>query len=150
MRQAAGFFSVPGDSQVKKCVVKGSTAGSGLGEVTDLSAQGAGVIHLEASKAYLVTVRAIATEMGLGAAVRQTAAYAFCFVASVRSGGTVDVSAATDLIVPIVAGAAFVGATLVASSLAPNSLTLRFTIAPASTIASRIVAQCDFVEVLGT
>jgi hypothetical protein len=110
---------------------------------------GAAGIVLENSKSYAVTVRAMATVMGLGAAARQTAFFDIAFTASVRSGGTVDISAVTALVTPILQGAGFVGATLVPSTTGANDLTLTFAINAALTVASRIGALIEYVEVLG-
>ncbi len=54
------------------------------------------------------------------------------------------------MVATILQGAAFVGATLVPTSGAANDLTLTFTIAGGLTIASRITAWLEHVEVLGT
>ncbi len=148
--EAGGKFAAVGDNQCTRVVVKGSTPGSAPGETTALTVGGLSTFGLDSSVAYLVTVKAMATVMGLGAAARQTAAFFIQFTASVRSGGTVDVSAVTSVSAPILQGAGFVGATLTVSSVAINTMTMAFTIAGGLTVQSRITALVEMVELLGT
>ncbi len=150
LAEAGGQFASNGDCQTRRVVIKGSTPGVGAGETTTLVTGGAAAITLESSKSYAVTIKAMATVMGLGAAARQTAFFWIAFTASVRSGGTVDLSAVTPVLATILQGAGFVGATLVPSSTGANNLTVTFSIAGGLTVASRIGAEIKYVEVLGT
>lgn len=147
--EAGGRFSSNGDCQTRRVVIRGSTPGVGAGETTTLVTGGAAAITLENSKSYAVTVKAMATVMGLGAAARQTAFFWIAFTASVRSGGTVDISAVTAVMATILQGAGFVGATLIPTSAGANDLTITFAIAGGLTVASRIGAEIKYVEVLG-
>jgi len=101
-------------------------------------------------KRYKVDVEAIAAKLGAGAGAADTVSFHFTFVVSVRSGGTVDISASTVIAAPIITGAAFVGATLVPSSTGANNLTLTFAIAAGLTVQSFINCDMKFTELLGT
>jgi len=151
---SGGNFSDFGDAQGAEVVMRGATPGAAAGETTALAYSGifsAGALQLSlvSLKSYNIRVRAIATKMGVGAAAQETAAFDFFFIASVRSGGTVDVSAVTAF-TPIVQGAAFVGATLTPTGPNPNELTLTFAIGSLLTIQSQIVAMVELMEVLGS
>jgi hypothetical protein len=142
-------FAALGDNQTRFSQCKGLTAGLGAGESVTLKPGSSTNNFLELSKAYTVTVVGCATVMGLGAAARQTWNFVLVFGASRRSGGAIDVTAVTSL-VSIVTGAGFVGATLVPTDGGGGGLSLTFTINGGLTVASRITAKVEYVEVLGT
>jgi hypothetical protein len=148
--RASGKFAATGDAQVRYNVYRGSTPGVAPGETVALATGTlAGTANtLDSLRRYKIRVAAVATKLGTGAAAAEVASFEFTAIASVRSGGTVDFALGTTE--TIVSGAAFVGATLVFSSTGANNLTLTFSIAGGLTVASRIVADLKFVEVLGT
>jgi len=148
--QAGTPFSVNGDVQRKGFLVKGSTPGSVAGETTPLVSGALASIILKPSRAYFCNIKGTATKMGLGAAARQTIGFWRAFEVSTDSAGAVTISAVANVVADIVTGAAFVGATLVPTSGAANSLTLTFAIAGGLTIASRVGAWFEAEEVLGT
>ena len=147
--EASGKFSAVGDNQYRRAQYKGLTPGVALGETVTLKDYAGVTCLLRSSVAYAITIKAIATKMALGAAARQTAFFDLAFLASVDSAGTVTISAVTN-IATILQGAAFVAATLVPTSTGPNNLTFTFAIAGGLTIASRITASVEYIEVLGT
>jgi len=149
-------FATAGDAQYRAGEPKASTNGSLPGE-SSVMVQGVlgEPVSLQNSTSYGITVRATATKMGLGAAPRQSIYFHFEFLLDVDSAGVVTVSAVTQVVGPIINGAAFVGATLVPTGVnrvgaTPAQLALTWTIAGGLTIQSHIVAHIEYVEILGT
>ncbi len=106
--------------------------------------------ELEGGKSYLVTIRAIATATGLGGAARQTACYHFQFMLSCTTGLVSSIAGLAVISPPVTVGAAFVGATLVPSVPGGDNVwLLTFSIDPGLTVAARVCAHAEFVEVLG-
>lgn len=147
---ASGQFAAQGDAQSQQFEIRGATPGVAPGEAVLLGPSGTTQNILEVSKAYNVTVRVIATLMGVGAAARQTGAFFINFIASRRSGGVIDISAVTAVVPLTVQGAAFVGSTLVPTDGGAGSLALTFTNGGALTNNARIVGRVEQIEVLGT
>lgn len=148
--EASGQFAAQGDAQVQRFQIRGATPGVAAGEAVLLGPSGTTTNILEVSKAYNITVRVIATLMGVGAAARQTGAFFINFIASRRSGGAIDLSAVTPVVPLTVQGAAFVGATLVPTDGGAGNLALTFTNGGALTNNARIAGYVEQVEVLGT
>lgn len=151
---AGGGFAVAGDAQFRSTELQGATPGNAAGESQVLT-QGilAEAVNLRPSTSYGCKVRATATRMALGAAPREAVLFDLLFLLTVDSAGVVTVSAVTA-VGPIVAGAGFVGATLVPSGVnqvgaTPPALALTFAIAGGLTVQSRIVAHIEYVEILG-
>ena len=110
---------------------------------------GAQLIALRAATAYGITLRAVATLMGVGAGAKQTAYYHIEALVSVDSVGTVTIVGTTVVVPPILQGATFVAATLVLSSAGADDLTITFTLAGGITASVRIAATIEYVELLG-
>lgn len=148
---AGGKFAADGDAQYRRSFIKGLTPGVGAGETVKLVSGSSTATSLEASKSYMLTLRGIATKTGLGAAARQSWAFHFEYSLDVTSAGVVTISAPVDMLAGgIVTGAAFVGATVTLVTPGANTLDINFNIAGGLTIASRIAALLELVEVLGT
>lgn len=145
---AGGYFGARGDAQVRRVVMRCSTPGSAAGESCQLATGSLTTNTLDPSKAYMVTVKAVAARMGVGLAARDTAAFSETFLVGDRSGGTVDVGAVTGS--PAFQGTSFANATLTPWSSGTNNLTLTFLNDPALAVAARVVALVEFVEVGGT
>jgi hypothetical protein len=148
--EASGMFAAAGDAQYRRYTIHGATPGVGAGETVLLGPESTVLNPLVASKAYNITIRVIATLMGVGAAARQTGAFYINFTASRRSGGVIDISAVTVIVPLTLQGAAFVGATLVPTDGGGGSLSITFANDIALTNNARIVGSIEFVEVLGT
>ncbi len=147
--EAGGQFTARGDNQLRRIQIKGTTPGAAPGETVNLLSGGAALNFIRSSMASAIRVRAIATKMGLGAAARETALFDVELLVSTTSAGALTISAVTPL-ATILQGAAFVGATLTFTTPGVNSLTVTFSIAGGLTVASRITASMEVVEVLGT
>ena len=152
--EAYGQFSAIGDNQTERTQIRGSTPGVAAGETTLMRPGITGTyiqVTLDNLTSYAVTIKAIARKMATGAATPQDAYFNITFIASVNNAGVVTFSPVTNVIPPILNGAAFVGATLVPStSGGPNDFSITFSIAAGLTIASRITASMEMVELVGT
>lgn len=148
--ESSGKFATQGDNQHSWDSWKGSTPGVGVAETVVLQSDSLTAVPLKASTAYLVSVKGIATKMGLGAAARQTMGFWFVSVVSTDSAGTLTIETLQALTAPIRQGVAFVGADVTLTSGGANLLTLTARIGAGLTIASRWRVTVDLEELLGT